>query len=171
MQVRRATSHDVAAIAQVHVDSWKAAYVGQLPDDFLAGLSAADRIPLWEGIVSGGEEGPVGSTFVLQEADAVIGFLHMDGTRDPDGSGSVGEVTALYLAPTWWGQGGGGLLLAAGLEALRSEGYRTATLWVLAGNERARRMYEAKGWHLDGAEKVDASMGVTLVEVRYSRAL
>jgi hypothetical protein len=59
------------------------------------------------------------------------------------------------------------------------EGYREAILWVLAGNERARRFYEAAGWTLDGAQKTEhiggagaaAGAGTTVTEVRYRRTL
>ena len=49
---------------------------------------------------------------------------------------------------------------------LASAGFREATLWVVRENDRARRFYEALGWALDGAEKVDAQMtGAPLHEV------
>ncbi|KRF23226.1 MULTISPECIES: hypothetical protein [unclassified Phycicoccus] len=46
-----------------------------------------------------------------------------------------------------------------------------ATLWVLDGNQRARRFYEHHGWRSDGAAKVDWCGDVRLDEVRYRHSL
>jgi hypothetical protein len=42
---------------------------------------------------------------------------------------------------------------------------------VLDSNARARRFYEAGGWHADGAAKQDDSFGVPMTEERYRRSL
>jgi hypothetical protein len=39
MRVREANPTDAAAIAKVHVDSWRTTYKSIVPDDFLANLS------------------------------------------------------------------------------------------------------------------------------------
>jgi RimJ/RimL family protein N-acetyltransferase len=46
-----------------------------------------------------------------------------------------------------------------------------AVLWVLPGNRRARRFYEAAGWVADGAERSAEVQGVVVPEVRYRRRL
>ena len=38
----------------------------------------------------------------------------------------------------------------AALEALREDGFTTATLWTATDNHRPRRIYERAGWRLDG---------------------
>jgi hypothetical protein len=50
MQIREATMADVAAIASVHVESWRTTYKGLLPDDYLANLTYAQREPRWRAI-------------------------------------------------------------------------------------------------------------------------
>ena len=47
-------------------------------------------------------------------------------------------------------------------------GYDTAWLWVLAANDRARRMYEHRGW-TPCADTIRDYLGVQ--ELRYSRLL
>ena len=37
--LRRANINDAAAIAKVHVDTWKSTYKGIVPDDYLSSLS------------------------------------------------------------------------------------------------------------------------------------
>ena len=42
--MREAILADAEAIATVHVRSWQAAYRGQLPDEYLDGLTVEDRL-------------------------------------------------------------------------------------------------------------------------------
>jgi RimJ/RimL family protein N-acetyltransferase len=50
-------------------------------------------------------------------------------------------------------------------------GFLNAVLWVLPGNARARRFYEAAGWTLDGFERTAEVMGIVVPELRYRRRL
>jgi hypothetical protein len=50
MYIREATMTDVAAIARVHVESWRTTYKGLLPDDYLANLTYEQREPRWREI-------------------------------------------------------------------------------------------------------------------------
>lgn len=59
----------------------------------------------------------------------------------------------------------------AAVDTLAELGFDAATLWVLEGNQRARRFYEKGGWSTDGATKVDDSPGFPIAEVRYRRPL
>ena len=59
-------------------------------------------------------------------------------------------------------------LLDRAASRLRGAGFTEATLWVLQGNERAPRFYEALGWQHDGAERTQTELtGSPLHEVRY----
>ena len=46
---------------------------------------------------------------------------------------------------------------------LSADSYRTAILWVLVTNERARRFYDAAGWVCDGAEKTELVGGTASI--------
>jgi len=61
--------------------------------------------------------------------------------------------------------------MAACLDVLAERGYDDAVPWVLVGNGRARRFYEAGGWVDDGAQKAEDVAGVRVSEVRYRRSL
>jgi GNAT superfamily N-acetyltransferase len=65
-----------------------------------------------------------------------------------------GWLQRLYVREPAWGSGLADELHAAALEALRSLGARSASLWCLAENVRARRFYERRGWRLNGSERV-----------------
>ena len=47
MKIRPATAGDAAALARVHVDSWRTTYRGIVPDEALAHLSYERREQLW----------------------------------------------------------------------------------------------------------------------------
>ena len=62
-------------------------------------------------------------------------------------------------------------LCARAVGRLPHDGFRAATLWVLATNARARRFYEQDGWRADGALKTEEQAGVAPHEVRYRLSL
>ncbi|MFF2847068.1 GNAT family N-acetyltransferase [Streptomyces sp. NPDC058001] len=79
--------------------------------------------------------------------------------------------STLYALPGNWGTGVGRQLMGAVLTALEEAAYPHATLWVLERNERARRFYEAAGWHADGTAVIDTTGGAPLNKLRYRRPL
>jgi ribosomal protein S18 acetylase RimI-like enzyme len=56
-----------------------------------------------------------------------------------------GQLVGLHVLPSDWGTGIGSDLHDAALAVLSEAGYHDAGLWVIAGNTRARRMYERRG--------------------------
>lgn len=166
MEVRRAQVDDAHAIAAVHVRTWQAAYRGQVPDAILDGLSVEQRTRSWSQIIARSMP-PAAGAFVLEDDGEVCGFVHIAPSRDEDAGEEAGELTAIYVAPEFWGSGGGALLMECALAGLREAGCSEATLWVLDANVRARRFYESRGWTPDGAVKVDQREGFELHEVRY----
>jgi len=172
VELRDATPADARAVATVIVASWRVAYRGQLPDDVLAGLSVADRERLWSDVLTAGP--PRTRTVVATIGPAVVGVaatgppLVPADRADP----AVGDLYALYLEPGLWDRGLGSRLHAAALDALRSNGFTHAGLWVLTTNERALRFYDRHGWIDTGRTQVDRGPGdVELHERRLRRDL
>jgi RimJ/RimL family protein N-acetyltransferase len=141
MHCRDARFEDAAAIASAHVAAWRAAYDGLMPPRYLAALDANRARERWEQWLQAGC-----SVVVLEANGEVVGFCRYGPSRDSDSSQSIGEVIAINLHPASWRQGLGRKLLLAAISRLRAAGFTEATLWVLYGNERARRFYEALGW-------------------------
>ena len=157
-------------IAIVHVRSWQAAYRGLIPRDYLDSLKAEQGLPVW-GRILGEADWPRKGTFVAEAGGEVVGFASICPARDDDAeAASAGELAAIYVLPELWGTGLGRELMTSGLSALSDAGFGEATLWVLDTNSRARRFYEAAGWHADGAAKQDGSRGFVLNQVRYGRS-
>ena len=147
VRIRRATSEDARAVAEVHVGSWRHAYRGMLPDAYLDRLSIDDREAMWRDALA---DDPT-DVFVAEDGERVVGFASLGPSRDADASEDVGEILTIYVEPSAMGAGVGRELLRATIQALRDRTYRRATLWVLEANERARRFYEKAGWTWDGS--------------------
>jgi hypothetical protein len=80
MEIRRATSDDAGSLARIHVDAWRAAYRGLVPNERLATLSyARSEERLRRSIVEGTEE-----TYVAWVAGEAVGFVTLGACRDAD---------------------------------------------------------------------------------------
>jgi GNAT superfamily N-acetyltransferase len=170
MRVRRAEVGDAAAIARVNVGSWRVAYRGLIPQDYLDRLDVEERREVWaRGLAT--SRWPASGTFVAEAEGGVVGFAHIGPSPDDDADPAVGAVWAIYALATVWGTGVGRALMDASLAGLAEAGYAQATLWVLDTNARARRFYEAAGWRPDGTTQVDSTRGFPLPELRYRRPL
>ena len=84
-------------------------------------------------------------------------------------AGPLARAGGLPAADRWRRQHGIGSALHDGaIDLLAVGGCDTAWLWVLAANDRARRMYEHRGW-TSCANTIRDYLGVQ--ELRYSRPL
>jgi GNAT superfamily N-acetyltransferase len=171
VQIRPAGPDDAEAIAAVHVASWQATYRGVVPDEVLDGPDLlAGRRRMWQRWL--GPDAPAGhAAWVAEAGGEVVAFADVLPSRDDDADEVTGEVLMIYARPDAWGSGAGRELMAAAVAGLREAGFRSATLWVLDSNARARRFYERAGFAPDGATKTEQLAGATMTEVRYRRDL
>ena len=155
MQLRRARVGDEWAVAEVHMRSWQVGYRGLIADDVLDTLRPEDRVERYR---FDGDD----PLTIVAVTDRIRGFATI--------SPAAGLLMAFYVDPESWGTGLGRALI---IEAERRLALRhtDATLWVLAGNVRARRFYEAGGWRPDGSERRDRVFGATVDEVGYRKTL
>jgi len=172
VSIRDARPDDAEEIAKVHVETWQSAYRDILPAEFLCGLSAnLDRRTDWWREQIGSAQ-PPRHTFVAVDDGELVGFADIGPSRGSDADPlRVGELNAIYVLPSAWGRGVGQALMAETIARLGAAGFSLATLWVLEGNHRARRFYEAAGWDADGSVKDEAIGDVVGREVRYRMEL
>ena len=166
-RVRTAHLEDAAAIAAVHVASWRQAYRGMLPEAHLESLSALDKEATAHSLLRT-PPSPRHRLLVLDRGGQILGFAATGPASEGSGD-AVGEVYAIYLHPTHWSQGWGRLLMAQAQAALREAGFREAILWVLERNVRARKFYEAGAWNGTGETRTQWQRGIAIREVRYRR--
>ncbi|MFQ5740083.1 MAG: GNAT family N-acetyltransferase [Acidobacteriota bacterium] len=122
--IRRAQVKDAEAIAGVHIDSWRAAYRGQMPDQVLDALDVTQRAQQWEEWL----EQPQLSVFVATVDGTVEGFCCLCPTRDEDARDTVGEIPALYVLPSHWRRGIGRLLCERTLAEARKREFEEVSL-------------------------------------------
>ncbi len=141
-RIREANCDDAPAIARVHVDSWRTAYRGIVPDDVLAKLSYEERTSTWTWGLSHLELREF--HYVAEdEAEGVIGFV----SGGPERSGDpvyTGELYRIWLLERHQRRGIGRQLVHATVQRLAEACFRSMLVWVLAGNP-SRGFYEALG--------------------------
>ena len=163
--IRPATVRDAEQIAHVHVTSWREAYSGVVPDDYLEHIDEAARTATWREILSDLDRGT--SVWVAEEEDAVLGFAALGPGRDEDADRTTLEIYSIYLEPSAWGHGVARELMRTVLAAVPDTS--TVTLWVLEANDRARHFYRRNGFTTDGVERMEEIGGQPFREVRYRR--
>jgi len=160
-RVRSATPEDSAQLARVHVDTWREAYRGIFPDDFLTSLDVDTRADWWASLLQSG------ATVFVADVGEVVGFC----SPGPASDEGWGEIYSIYVLPGHWGSGLGHDLLEAGEAQLASLGFSRALLWVFDANHRARNFYEGHSWSLGKPLRIEEIAGVQVTEVRYEKDL
>ncbi|GAA3766360.1 GNAT family N-acetyltransferase [Microbacterium kribbense] len=154
--VRRASVADAATIARIRVCSWRVAYPGLIPDVLLERLDTGREAELRARNWRRRNADPRTAQLLALADGEPVGWAATGPCLDDDrGAAARGELYALYAVPEHWSTGVGHALIGAAETALREAGYRTASLWVLEGNERAASFYQRHGWRPDGAVKDD----------------
>ena len=163
--VRTARLGDAETMGRTHAESWRAAYVGVVPQAHLDALDTKECIADWRGAIEANPEPEHGRRLVVEVDGEVVGIALV--VPDRDGADGVGEIPIIYVQPSAWGIGAGYSLMAECEAELQRRGFAEAVLWVLEDNPRAHRFYERQGWRTDGGRKVDEIGGVELAEIRY----
>jgi len=169
--IREATVEDAQAIATIHVDSWRAAYRGILPEAYLANLTVTQRNDAWRKSIITGRPRVLIAHSNADADEAILGWVAFGDSRDGDKDYRWAEVETLYIAPDFWRKGIGKRLIDAARHALLSAGYTNVALWVLLDNRRARAFYKRSGFVCDNSSRGVQLGGKWLTEIRYCRAL
>lgn len=179
MSIRWADVKDAYGVATVHVASWRSAYPGLIAQHILDGLSISTRAEAWTRLLSElafpSYAGPAGTKphrlLIAECGNRIVGWASFGAGRD-EGSSDQGELAGLYVHPDFWSKKVGHALMLNVEQELAADGFQSAYLWVLFGNDRAASFYESHGWRTDGGEKIGDAGGTTeLREVRHVTAL
>lgn len=133
---------DAAPVAALHATSWRSAYRGILPDDFLdSGLDDERRTAWMERL----QVSPVATAFGIvaeDEAGHMVGFAYVVPGDDPVWGTLLDN---LHVHPDLKGGGVGRRLMQAVARELGPTHSQPMYLWVLDANEPAKRFYERLG--------------------------
>lgn len=160
MEIRYiAPDDDLLEISNIYENSWKYAYKGIIPQDYL------DSIPKGRWAKSITKNGMF--TLVLIENGRMIGTASISRSRW-DKYSDFGEIVSIYFLPGYIGKGFGKLLLQRCIAELKYFGFTKLLLWVLEDNVRARRFYEKNGFCCSNEFMNDNIGGKNLREVMYT---
>lgn len=157
--IRRARPEDADAVAAIHVAGYEEAYRGLIPDEVIDGRPLELRLRVWRERLAADES----RQFVLvAELDGEVAAFVSGRGASADEDDEPEEVACwenLYIAPKHLGSAAGfrlGLdLHEALLRAAREEGFSRAVAFVIEGNERAARFFQAMGWQPAGERNSD----------------
>jgi len=157
--IREATTGDAAAIAAIHVETWRAAYADIMPAAFLDGLSQEKHQAFWEKELTSN----LHVNRVVLEGHRIVGWASGGPNRDADRA-DHSEIYAIYVSPEIWSSGIGRLLMRRMENDLSA--MRPPLLWVLEKNQRALKFYHKQGYQPDGTSRSVPIGGVNLKEIR-----
>lgn len=168
MEIRYAAMEDIHGMGQVYVDTWKAAYKGMIPQDYLDSLTYEGWEEKFRSRFSQMTDYHLA---VLDLHGQIIGVTSFMKTRDEDLPVTYGEIISIYVLPEYWQMGYGRQLLGFATSELKKLGFADCALWTLEDNLRAQRAYERFGFVRDGGKKSYEFNGTPVWEIRYRRPL
>lgn len=159
--IDEARADDAAAIAAIHIESWRAVYRGILPDDYLDHDVVGERRAYWNAALAN----PRGGDFTLAAARSgiVVGFISVTRAGEPDYDATIGS---LHVMASGRGAGLGQRLMGRAAARLIDDGASSVALTVYDANAAAIRFYERLGGIADGAG-IDPFAGANMPDTRY----
>ena len=166
MQIREATIEDSAGLAKVQVDSYRTAYAGIFPQDYLDHFTYEEQDQDWRDWIASPSEDIL---CVAESAPGeVVGYaLARPGPSEVAPYDS--ELISLHVSRPYQRQGLGRQLVSTIARQLKQSGCQSLMLWVLEEN-RSRGFYERLGAQLlddrkmSGAGKAEVAYGWPIIE-------
>lgn len=134
MYIRPFTDQDRAALAELQLASWRAAYAPFVPAQALGPELAETIESRWRQIKLGKQE----FVLVAQRADGLDGFVTVLAQDMP-------FIDNFHVRPGLYRSGIGRALMVETAQSLQKLGQNSVALTVLAANQRARAFYAALG--------------------------
>jgi ribosomal protein S18 acetylase RimI-like enzyme len=174
--VRAARTSDVDDIADVNVRSWRQRFADILPASILDGLDARDLSMAWAHSLLN-PPSPDHWVLVAVHDGAIVGYVTVGPSLDPDAGPTDGELSSLEVDPGHQRLGHGSRLLTAAMDHAEAAGIGTVSVWCALGDEARRAFLQSAGWAPDSAYRdlivdwTEASGDIVVREVRLSASL
>ena len=162
MIIKRGTIQDAKTISHIHASSWKSAYRGIIPQQYLDEL----QDDFWVNAFQGWIEADTVTVLLIYDQESAAGCVAYGKSRDKK-LPEWGEIVSLYLLPEYLGKGYGRKLLQAALDDLKIAGYNSVYLWVLENNEIAKKFYERNGFTFNNDKYSFEIMKEPFEDIRY----
>lgn len=163
VEIRRAQIDDAGGIGRVRAESWRTAYRGIVPDEYLDSIDVSEWAERQRRIMDHQQADLV--SLVAEVDKSIVGIAAAGPNRDANTPYSA-ELYIIYLLPVYWRHGIGSMLVGATARLLVHQGFHSMILWVLAENWPARRFYEALGGQYV-EQRIIGIAGAELPEVSY----
>jgi ribosomal protein S18 acetylase RimI-like enzyme len=150
VEIRQAWLTDETALKQIDVGTWTA-------DSSPAPPPPPDR-PFFN------ERNQLADVLVAAADGQVIGYAILRQAVPIPSHQDVLDIGGLAVNPAHQGHGAGRQLVEACAEQARSRGARKLTLRVLGINDRAGRLYESCGFHIEGVLRDEFHLGGRYVD-------
>jgi ribosomal protein S18 acetylase RimI-like enzyme len=154
---------DAEALGRVHVRTWRETYPGLLPGRYLERMSPKLHARRFHHDLM--RTTPGRATLIAEGAEGAVGYAH-GVLLSGEGRAADAEVETLYVLREAQRCGVGRALLTACARVLKAEGAASLMLFVLTGNQPARRFYERLGGEAF-AEVASRGWGQDLTETAY----
>ncbi|HUO11382.1 MAG TPA: GNAT family N-acetyltransferase [Caulobacteraceae bacterium] len=154
---------DAEELGRVHVRAWRETYPGLLPQAYLNRMSPKLHARRFHQELMRAKAGQV--TLVAESAEGAVGYAHA-ALLSGEGRSADAEVQTLYVLRSAQRAGVGRGLLSACARVMRAQGAGSLMLFVLTGNEPARRFYERLGGEAF-AEVASHGWGEAVTETAY----
>lgn len=144
--IRTVSPGDEAILAFIQTESWKAAFRQILPAGLLAKYTDLSwATAMYRRLLQENK----GNGYLLSVDGKPHCIAWWDAARETDWP-EYAEIICLHSLREHWRQGYGSKMMDRLLSDIAGAGYSNVMLWVFEANERARKFYEAKGFHATG---------------------
>jgi ribosomal protein S18 acetylase RimI-like enzyme len=159
-EIYEAGADDTAAIADIHVASWREVYRSILPDAYLDSGIVEERQRYWADALAAPGNGFV---LVARRGGRPSGFIAVARDGEP---GYDAFIESLHVVGQMRGSGLGRRLMRKAAERLLAEGATSVCLRVYDANAAAIRFYERLGGQRDGSG-IDPFAGADMPDTRF----
>ena len=159
--VRKSRLSDLEQITLIHVKSWETAFKGLMPERYINNYTLEDRNAEWLSVLGSGSE----SLIVAEDNNKLVGFLSY--------SENVNflNLSKLYLCPSMYGEGVGGLLMKQMENEALTASLDLIRLYVLDNNKSAINFYSKQGFEFGDGFESEEFEGETIIDLLMEKRL
>ena len=160
--IRKGELKDCAGIARVEVDSYRSAYAGIFPDEYIDHFTYEEQEGDWQKWFESNKDEIL--YLAENQPEEICGYCLCKIKKDIY-LGYDAEMVALHVNRKIHRQGVGSALLDKAMQELQIRGCASVMLWTLRDNP-IRKWYERLGGKVIGEKKSDID-GCEIVEIAY----
>lgn len=162
--IRTAQERDAQSIASIHVESWHAAFKGLMPIGYINRYTKALRLIEWHDAIKLDTTG----VSAIEQNQQVVGFLSYQ--IKPSAPDTL-ELDKLYLCPSIYGKGAGGLLMEHVESLARIQSASWISLYVLDSNQTAIQFYSKRGFEFTQESVSEEFEGKVITDLRMRKSM